>query len=187
MVLMVSLFTNLQWRLSMCTPMLGMMLNFMGSMSQAAGQRQAANAKANEYRYQAQVDDNNRKVAEWKAQDALDRGAKEEAALRVKVAGLKGRQRSVLAASGVEVGSGTALDILGDTAALGELDALTIRSNSEREAYENRVNASNLSANASMKRMGANNAIIAGQIGSMTSLLSGAGSVASKWYDYEYG
>ena len=171
----------------MCTPMLGMMLQGLGAMAQAQGQRHAAAAKANEYRYQAQVDDNNRKVALWKAQDAKDRGAKDEAALRVKVAQLKGRQKSALAASGVEIGDGSALDILGDTAALGELDALTIRSNSEREAYEQKVNASNLAANASMKRMGADNAIIAGRIGATTSLLSGAGSIASKWQSYSYG
>ena len=168
----------------MCTPMLGMMLQGLGAMAQAQGQRHAAAAKANEYRYQAQVDDNNRKVALWKAQDAKDRGAKEEAAFRTKVAQLKGRQKSVLAASGVEIGDGSALDILGDTAALGELDALTIRSNAEREAYEQKVNASNLAANASMKRMGANNAIIAGKIGSMTSLLTGASSISSKWANY---
>jgi len=168
----------------MCTPMLGMMLQGLGAMAQAQGQRHAAAAKANEYRYQAQVDDNNRKVALWKAQDAKDRGAKEEAAFRTKVAQLKGRQKSALAASGVEIGDGSALDILGDTAALGELDALTIRSNAEREAYEQKVNASNLAANAGMKRMGATNSLIAGKINATTSLLSGAGSIASKWANY---
>ena len=169
----------------MCTPILaGLMLQGLGAIAQARGQRQAAAAKANEYEYQAKIDDNNRKVALWKAQDAQDRGAKEEAALRVKVAQLKGRQKSALAASGVEIGDGSALDILGDTAALGELDALTIRSNAEREAYEQKVNASNLAANAGMKRMGAGNAIIAGRIGSMTSLLTGAGSIASQWANY---
>jgi len=171
----------------MCTPMIGMMFNMLGAMAQAQGQRHAGESKAAEYRYQAEIDENNRKVALWKAADAKARGAKEEAALRVKVAGLKGRQRSALAASGVEVGSGSALDILGDTAALGELDALTIRSNAERESYEQNVVASNLKANAGMKRMGADNAIIAGKIGARTSLLAGAGSVASKWYDYSYG
>ena len=169
----------------MCTPILaGLALQGLGAIAQARGQRQAAAAKANEYEYQAKIDDNNRKVALWKAQDAQDRGAKDEAALRIKVAKLKGRQKSALAASGVEIGDGSALDILGDTAALGELDALTIRSNAEREAYEQKVNASNLAANAGMKRMGAGNAIIAGRIGSMTSLLTGAGSIASQWANY---
>jgi len=171
----------------MCTPMLGMILSMAGAASQARGQRHAAAAKAAEYEYQAKVDDNNRKVALWKAQDAQDRGAKEEASLRIKVAALKGRQKSALAASGVVLGDGSALDILGDTAALGELDALTIRSNAEREAYEQNVTASNLAANAGMKRMGAENAIIAGKINARTSLLSGAGSIASKWQNYSYG
>lgn len=170
----------------MCTPMIGMLLNFAGAMASAAGQRHAAEAKAQQYEYQAKVDENNRKVALWKAQDARARGAKDEAAHRVKVAQLKGRQRSALAASGVELGGGSALDILGDTAALGELDALTIRSNAEREEYEQKVVASNLQANAGMKRMGATNARIAGKINARTSLLAGAGSVASKWYDYNY-
>ena len=166
--------------------MIGMMLNFAGAMAQARGQRHAAASKAAEYEYQAKIDDNNRKVAEWKAADAIARGKKEESSHRIKVAALKGRQRSALAASGVVVDSGSALDILADTAALGELDALTIRSNAEREAYEHKVTASNLTANAGMKRMGAGNALIAGKIGSMTSLLSGAGSVANKWYNYKY-
>ena len=169
----------------MCTPMMATMFQALGAISQARGQRQAAAAKAQEYEYQAKVDDNNRKVALWKAQDAKDRGAKEEASLRTKVAALKGRQKSALAASGVEIGDGSALDILADTAALGELDALTIRSNAEREAYENKVNASNLAANAGMKRMGATNSLIAGKINAQTSLLSGAGSIASKWANYK--
>ena len=167
--------------------MIGMLLNFAGAMAQAQGQRHAAESKAAEYEYQAKIDENNRNVALWKSADAKARGQKEEAALRVKVAALKGRQRSALAASGVEVGSGSALDILGDTAALGELDALTIRSNAERESYEQDVVASNLQANAGMKRMGAQNSRIAGKIGAQTSLLTGAGSVASKWQNYSYG
>jgi hypothetical protein len=166
--------------------MIGMMFNMLGAVAQAQGQKHAAASKAAEYEYQAKIDDNNRKVAEWKAADAKSRGAKEEASHRVKVAALKGRQRSALAASGVVVDSGSALDILGDTASLGELDALTIRSNAEREAYENKVDASNLAANAGMKRMGAKNSLIAGKIGATTSLLTGAGSVANKWYNYKY-
>ena len=44
-----------------------------------------------------------------------------------------------MAANGVDLSSGSPLDILGDTAMYGELDALTIRSNAEREAYGYRV------------------------------------------------
>jgi len=162
-----------------------MMLSFAGAMSQARGQRQAAAARAEQYRYQAKVDENNRKVSLWKAQDAIARGKKEEAIHRTKVSQLKGRQRSVLAASGVVVDQGSALDILQDTAMLGELDALTIRSNAEREEYEHKVRASNIGANKQMNLLAASNAIRAGKTASMTSLLQGAGSMATKWYDYK--
>ena len=168
----------------MCTPAIGMLLNFAGAMSQARGQRQAAQARADQYRYQAQVDENNRKVELWKAEDAIARGKKEESVHRTKVSQLKGRQRSVLAASGVVVDEGSALDILQDTAMLGELDALTIRSNAEREEYEHKVRASNIGADKEMKLLAANNAIRAGKTAAMTSLLQGAGSMATKWYDY---
>jgi len=168
----------------MCTPAIGMLLNFVGAMAQAKGQRDAAQARADQYRYQAQVDENNRKVELWKAEDAIARGKKEEAIHRTKVSQLKGRQRSVLAASGVVVDEGSALDILEDTAMLGELDALTIRSNAEREEYEHKVRASNIDANKQMNLLAASNAIRAGKTASMTSLLQGAGSMATKWYDY---
>ena len=170
----------------MCSPIFGMLFGLAGAMSQARGQEQAAESRASEYRYQAEVDENNRKVSLWKAEDAIARGKVEEAVHRTKVSQLKGRQRAVLAASGVVVDSGSALDILGDTAELGELNALTIRSNAEREEYEHKVRASNLGADKEMKLLSANNAITAGKIAARTSLLQGVGSVASKWYDYKY-
>jgi hypothetical protein len=92
-----------------------------------------------------------------------------------------------LAASGVEVDDGSALDILGDTAELGELDALTIRSNAEREAYDYKVAAMNQGAQAGINRVSGQNAASAGRYGAMTSLLSGAGSISDKWYKYKYG
>ena len=172
----------------MCTPIFALFLGMAGTMagaqSQAQGQQQAAESRATEYRYQAEVDQNNKEVEEWKASDAIARGKVEEDVHRIKVSQLKGRQRAVIAAQGREVDSGSALDILGDTAELGELDALTIRSNAEREEYEHNVRASNLGANKEMKLLAANNAIKAGNIAARTSLLQGVGSVASKWYDY---
>jgi len=158
----------------------------IGTVMQYQGQKAQAQAQQQQYDYQAQVNENNKQIAEWQAQDATDRGAIKEKQHRIKISQLKGRQRSVIAASGVEVDSGSALDILGDTAELGELDALTIRSNAEREAYDYKVAAMNQSAQAGINRISGQNAASAGRYGAMTSLLSGAGSVADKWYKYKH-
>jgi len=168
----------------MCNPLAIVSIAFtaMGAMSQASGQRAQGQAQKQTYDYKAQVNENNKQVSEWKAQDAVDRGYVREQEHRNKVSNLKGRQRAVLAASGVEVDTGSALDILEDTAALGELDALTIRSNAEREAYDYKVAGMNDGAQADVNRMSGENALAAGNMGARTSLLQGAGSVASKWY-----
>lgn len=160
----------------MCTP------DFFIAMMQMASQQSAARAQQDQYDYQAKVDENNRQIAEWQAQDAIDRGEVEEAAHRTKVGQLKGRQRSVLAASGVVVDSGSALDTLADTAELGELDALTIRSNFAREAYDYRVDAMNFKASAGLKRQAGKNARTAGNYRALSSLMTGANSMDKKWF-----
>lgn len=159
-------------------------ISMVSTAFQMYGSYQQGKAQQAQYDYQAQVNENNRKIAEWQAQDAIKRGDIEEKRHRLKVEQLKGRQRSVLAASNVEIDSGSALDTLGDTAELGELDALTIRSNAEREAYDYRVSAMNQGAEAGANRLAGRNARTAGNYGAMTSLLTGANSMADKWYKW---
>jgi len=77
------------------------------------------------------------------------------------------------------------LDVVLDTAELGELDALTIRSNAEREAYGFRVQASNFGAEAGLTQMAGEAKAQAAKISSFSTVLSGAGSVASKWYGFK--
>jgi opacity protein-like surface antigen len=159
-------------------------LTLASTAFQVYGQYQQGKAQQAQYDYQAQVDRNNAQIAEWQAQDALRRGEIEEKQHRIKVGQLAGRQRSVLAASGVDVSSGSALDILGDTAELGELDALTIRSNAAREAYNYRVQASNSQASSALSSLAGQNARTSSYIGATSSLLGGATSMADKWYKW---
>lgn len=142
---------------------------------------QAQSASANAA-YQAQVSANNQILAERQAQDALKRGEIAEERHRQQVEGLKGRQRGVLAAANLDLSSGSPLDILSDTAALGELDALTIRANADREAAGYRQQGMNYAAEAALERSRASSALTGGALGGATSLLTGAGAVADRWY-----
>lgn len=149
------------------------------------GQQQQAGAQANALRYQADMDKNNQIIQGQMAADAIERGKEEERLHRIKIGQLKGTQVNAFAKNGVEVDSGSPLDILGDTAMIGELESLKIRNNAEREAWGYQVNAQNYAASAANNQTAAKNTLSAGKTAGATSLLSTAGTVSSKWYDYK--
>ncbi len=157
----------------------------IGGGMQFMAQRQAGAAQANALRYQADVDRNNSIIQEMLAKDAIERGKTEERMHRIKIGQLKGQQLNAFAKNGVETDSGSALDVLSDTAMIGELEALTIRNNAEREAYGYKVQGMNYSASAANNRNAASTAKSSANMAAMTSALSTAGSVAGKWYDYK--
>jgi hypothetical protein len=144
------------------------------------GQAQKAQAK-----YQAAVERNNAMISGWQAQDAIGRGRIEEQRQRLQTARIRGAQRAGMASSGVEIDSGSPLDVLQDTAMLGELDALTIRSNAEREAYGYRAQQGNLMAQSGLTRMAGRNAQTAGYISAGSSLLSTAGTGVDRYSTYK--
>lgn len=148
-------------------------------MSAIGAYNQSQQTKA-AYQYQSQVNANNAKIAEWQAQDALQRGARVEQQQRLKTASLKGSQRARLAASGVALDEGSPLNVLQDTDYLGDLDARTIRDNAAKEAWSYRNQSAGFTSDASMlsARASAESPLMAGA----TSLLGGAGLVADSWY-----
>lgn len=159
---------------------LGQAVSAVGAVSSAYGAFSSASASKAQARYNAGVQRNNQIIAERMAKDAIDRGNIDEKQHRLKVQGLIGRQRSVLSSSGFSATEDDALDILGDTAEIGELEALTIRSNAEREAWKYKVNAANAGAEATLSSMKADaySPFLAGG----SELFTGLGSVAAKWY-----
>ncbi len=141
----------------------------------AAGQIQQAQATAAAAKYNAQIGEMNAQLAERRAKDAIERGQDEEQRKRQEVARIKGQQTAAMAANGVDIGFGSPLDTLVDTAALGELDALTIRANAYREGYEHQVDAVNKRAGAQLQRMEGRNALTGGYLAAGGTVLTGAG------------
>lgn len=124
--------------------------------------------------YNKEIADYNAKVAELQAADALDRGAEAEGRHRVNVRGLIGAQRAALAAQGVDVASGSALEVQLDTAGRGEVDALRIRSNAAREAWGYEVQATDSRMRGELAQMEAKSR-------ATSTILGGAGSAYSYW------
>jgi len=150
---------------------LGATLGTASTLFSAYTSLTGGNANADAMRMQA-------KIQNQQAKDAIERGKVEEEQHRRKVSAFKGQQRSMLAANGVELDSGSASDLQADTAMLGELEALTIRNNAEREAYGYRSAASTYGYQADQAKT-------SGTRGAMGALLGGLGGtlVDSKWYD----
>lgn len=162
----------------------GAVLSAVGTGVAAYGQVQQGEAAQAQAAYQAGVYRNNQILAERAAEDeqAAGRAAVQRSQLATKQ--LQGRQRAVLAGNGVQVDTGGALDITSDTAAMGALDQETIRNNAERKALAYRAQGANFQADAQLATMRGDALSSAGDSAAFGTLLSGAGSVASKWYSF---
>jgi hypothetical protein len=85
--------------------------------------------------YQAEVARMNAKFAGDQARVEALSGATEAETLKLKAGQFAGEQKAQFASAGVDVGSGSALDILADTRLMSDIDAATIKSNAASRAY----------------------------------------------------
>ena len=159
----------------MCTIALAIgAVSAVGSLMQGQAAKSAANA-------QAAASEQNARMADEQARDAMRRGAQDELKLRRQMSALQGRQRAMAAASGVETDAGSPLALQEASRREGDQDAAVIRFNAEREAWGYGVQATNYRNAASAARAGGRNAMTAGIIGTGTSLLRPAsGYMAGK-------
>lgn len=162
-------------------------LGLAGSAVGAEGQIEAGNAKAAEDRYQAAVAANNATIARQNAAWTSEAGAQKEFAQGMKTRAQIGNMKAVQGATGTDVNSGSNVGLRAGQAELGQLDALTIRSNTAREAYGYQVKAASETAQGELDTMEAQQAQAAGEEGALGSLLTGASSVAGKWGKFSLG
>lgn len=161
----------------------------LGGTSQIVGGRaagRAAEAQGRAARRAAEASaglhDYNAAVADVQAADAVARGAIEEQQFRRDLDVLVGAQRAGYAAGNTDVGYGSAVDVQADAAFLGELDALTLRTNAAREAWGYQVEAVDLRRRAELERREGVQLEAAGRAEASgirtASLLGGAGAIA---------
>ena len=161
---------------------IGLALTLGSTLVGAAGSVQQGRAAKAAGKYNQQVAEMNAELSERRAQDALERGAQEEQRKRQEVARIMGAQTAAMAANGLDISFGSPLDTLVDTATLGELDALTIRTNAYREAYDFRVDAVNQRAGGTLERMKGDATAKGGYLTAAGTILTGAG----KYYEKRY-
>ena len=149
-------------------------ISAIGTIYQAGSQYAAAQAAAN-------VSKQNATLAEQKGVKALERGAEQSRYIRGEARRMQGQQRSALAAGGVDVNSGSALDVQADTAQRAAEDIAATRYNAQLEQWGFDVEATNYRTQAAQYEATATNALIGGAFGVGSTLLGGSKLIASKW------
>lgn len=152
-------------------PILSLAATVAGGVISGIGAQQQAQAQANAANYNAAV-------ARNAATFAQQQGEVNAQAQDRRTAAMIGRQRAVYAAGGLDVNSGSPLDIQSDTATIGRENSLTIRNNAARQAY-------GYEANANLDTASAQNYQQAGDTAMFGSLIGAGGSVGSKWSAYQ--
>lgn len=139
-----------------------------------------ANQQIQQGKYQQGVAEYNARVAENEAQEVQNKSVEEENLQRRRTAELLSKQRAQLGAANVDLSSGSALQLQEDTVALGEADAMRIRSN-----YDYQVDA--LEQEAEFQRKSGEAARDASRSAAFGTLLKTGASVlgtgvADKWF-----
>lgn len=167
----------------MCDPVTMMLvgstaLTAAGSIQQGA----AAKASAN---YNAKVADMNAKISDRQARDAVARGQIDEQQQRMKTSQVLSQQKVAMSANGVDLKFGSPLDALVDTATMGELDALTIRTNTAREVRDLRQQGANQTAQAGLLRAQGSAAQTGGYLGASGTVLGGGSDAYTSYQKYK--
>lgn len=152
--------------------MIGLMAT--GTALQVVGQIKQGNAAKNAGEAAGKIEDFNALAAEQQAQDAEARGRDEEQRFRQTIRGTIGSQRAGFSGQNVDVGVGSAVDVQGDAAYLGELDARTIRANAAREALGYRTDVARAQLRGDYARVSGQNAQDASRYQAAGTILGGA-------------
>lgn len=150
----------------------------------AVGAMQASDARASAATYQAQVAENNAKIAKQNAGFEIESGEIAAANQGLKTRAVVGTEKASQAASGIDVTKGSAVDVRKGTETMGLLDAITIRSNAARRAYGYQVAETSDVAQGGLLRSQAKQEKIAGPLTAAGTLLSAASTVGgnyAKW------
>ncbi len=114
------------------------MASLPGTIYSTYAQTEALKAQSEIQKAQTEM---NKEIAEYNAEEAIARGKDDENQFRKQIKKVIGSQRAAIGASGVEISSGSALEVQEDAAAIGEADALTIRQNARMEAMGYKMSA----------------------------------------------
>ena len=156
-------------------------LGVAGAATQGIGMIAGGKSKAAAANYQAQVANNNAVIAEQNAEYAINAGLTKAGNVSMKGAATGAKIKTAQAASGLDVNTGSAVEVQASQRELDKLDAETVLHNASLDAYGYRTQATNFEAQAGLHDMEADQAEPAGYLGAAGSMLSNVSSLGFKW------
>jgi hypothetical protein len=155
-----------------------------GAATSAGGALYSGAAAKNAAVYQSAVAHNNEQIANQNAEYAAKAGQAQAAAQSLKGAAAQGKLKTAQAASGVDVNTGSAVDVRVSQREIEKLDTNTVLNNSLLTRYGYRAQASNFAAEAALDEAKGDSAMLGATIGATGSLLSNASALGSKWWGF---
>lgn len=143
------------------------------------GQRSQASAIEKQGDFESMLYGRNADQAERQAKDAVARGEETAYGITRGAEQLRGAQRAALAASGVDIDSGSAADVQSSDLTLSALDAKRVRLNAAREAAGYTTEAETDRMMGDFARRSGKTAARAIRNQSVVTLLSGVGQLAN--------
>lgn len=157
---------------------MGDLVTAVGEVFGGLSEQGAANA-------QKQIARQNAEIAERNAALTMAAGEGQAERLGMKAKAQAGAIKTAQAARGVDIGSGSAVDVQESQAALSMFDAMTIKSNAAREAFGFKVQAKQFRDEAAIAKARANQAMWSAGINAFSSLVSGASSASSAYQSWQ--
>ncbi len=165
----------------------GAVTGAIGSYYAAQSQKAQLESQASSMRFQADISQLNAVQAEFTAQQILRAGQQKQGQIGLRAGKIKSSQRASLAARGIDLGVGSAVETIATTDLMKEIDMLTVNSETVRSAEAARLQRQNYMTQAALQDVSAENVMassrtISPSLAATSSLLGSAGSVANAWY-----
>lgn len=162
----------------MCEPTTALLI--ASTAMSSIGAVTAGIGQAQQYRYQAQIADQNARLANEQARDSIGNTNLEAQRRYRELAQMKGAQTAAMAANGVDLNFGSPVDIQKDTAMIGAEDIGQIYKGGNERTRGFDINAFNYQSEASANRARASGALMKGAFDGLSTALGGASQVAGK-------
>jgi hypothetical protein len=159
----------------MCDPVT---LTIAATAVAATGKVVSGVGQAQQYRYQAKVDQQNARLANDQARDSIDNTTLEAQRRYRQLAQTKGAQTASMAANGVDLNFGSAVDLQEDTAMIGAEDVGQIYKGGNERTKGFEINAYNYRSSAAGNKAKARGAIIGSVFEAAGTALAGASQVS---------
>ena len=157
----------------------------IGGVTSAVGAVKAGSAEASAAKYNSEVAAQNAAQQKTNTEIAGQAGAQQAGMSSMKTRNELGAILTNQAASGLDVNSGSPLDVRSSARELGQLDALTVRSNATRSAYGYQVQSASDTGESQLGKAEASNDLAGGYVNAGGTLLSSAGTAGMNFAKYQ--